>query len=193
MAEMPEHANELGYEAGRIYSDEILSLARELSDDIFGSGALVKDFFRPYIYLDGNAIGERGLDKSAVATAIALGLEQVRGIGGAVPNNSLKEAVRNPQSEAIRHNHHEQRSGDIYVFQQPYWYLFDRGSVGVMHGSPWAYDTHVNIIFSGPGIKPAKVDRLVHPIDVAPTLSALLGLSRPAAAQGKVLVEVLRN
>lgn len=39
-------------------------------------------------------------------------------------------------------------------------------------------------------IKPTRVNRLVHPIDVAPTLSALLGLSPPAAAQGDVLVEV---
>ena len=65
--------------------------------------------------------------------------------------------------------------------------------VGAMHGSPWAYDTHVKIIFSGPGIKAAKIHRLVHPIDVAPTLSALVGLSPPAAAQGEVLVEVVNN
>jgi len=191
MAEMPEYAKELGYDAGRIYSDEILSLAQELSADLFGSKALVKDFFRPYIYLDVRAVDERGLDSSTVAIAIAHGLEKVPGIGGAVPIHSSGEGVRSPQSEAIRHNHHNQRSGDIYVFQLPYWYLFDRGAIGVMHGSPWAYDTHVNIIFSGPGIKPASVNRLVHPIDVAPTLSALLGLSPPAAAQGEVLVEVL--
>ena len=34
--------------------------------------------------------------------------------------------------------------------------------------------------------------RAVHPVDVAPTLSALLGMSAPAAAQGTVLVEVLQ-
>ena len=62
-----------------------------------------------------------------------------------------------------------------------------------MHGSPWAYDTHVNIIFAGPGLGPAKVTRPVNPIDVAPTLSALLGLSPPAAAQGNVLAEVLND
>ena len=62
-----------------------------------------------------------------------------------------------------------------------------------MHGSPWAYDTHVNIMFAGPGIKAAKIHRPVHPVDVAPTLSALLGLSPPAAAEGEVLVEVFGN
>ena len=71
--------------------------------------------------------------------------------------------------------------------------MFERGPVGVMHGSPWAYDTHVKIIFFGPGIMATNISRLVHPVDVAPTLSALVGLPPPAAAQGEVLVEVVNN
>ena len=193
MAEMPEYAKELGYDAGRIYSDEVLSHARELSTDLYDSQDLVKDFFRPYLYLDRAAISEKGLDHSAVTEAIANGLAEMPGIGGAMPSHNLEKQNSSPQTGAILHNYHRQRSGDIYVFQQPYWFLFDRGAIGAMHGSPWAYDTHVKIIFSGPGIKAAKIHRIVHPVDVAPTLSALVGLSPPAAAQGKVLVEVMSN
>ena len=193
MAEMPEYAKELGYNAGRIYSDEVLSRARELSADLFDSQDLVKDFFRPYLYLDRAAIGERGLDHSAVAGAIANGLTKMPGIGGAIPSHGLEKQISSPQTGAILRNHHKQRSGDIYIFQQPYWFLFERGAIGAMHGSPWAYDTHVKIIFSGPGIKAAKIHRLVHPVDVAPTLSALVGLSPPAASEGEVLVEVMSN
>ena len=69
--------------------------------------------------------------------------------------------------------------------------MFDRGAVAAMHGSPWRYDSHVPVVFAGPGILPKQVSRLVHPIDVAPTLSALLGLSPPAAAQGVALPEVV--
>ena len=47
MAEMPEYAKELGYDAGRIYSDEVLSHARQLSTDLFEDQELIKDFFRP--------------------------------------------------------------------------------------------------------------------------------------------------
>jgi len=193
MAEMPEYASELGYDAGRIYSDEVLSLAQELSADLFDSRDLVKDFFRPYVYLDAVAIEKNGLDRGAVAAAIANGLMKVPGIGGAVSSHGPPDNIYSPQYEAIRRNHHIQRSGDIYIYQQPYWFLFDRGPVGAMHGSPWAYDTHVKIIFAGPGIKPARIHRRVHPVDVAPTLSALLGLSPPAAAEGRVLEEVTGN
>jgi hypothetical protein len=193
MAEMPEYATELGYKVGRIYNDEILEIARDLSKEIFDSPDLIKDFFRPYLYLNVAAIDEKGLDRRSVAEAIADGLEQASGIAGAISSHSPQAGSRSFQSEAVRHNHHNQRSGDIYVFQQPYWFFFDRGPIGAMHGSPWAYDTHVPIVFVGSGIKPANINRLVHPIDVAPTISAYLGLSPPAASQGEALLEVVEN
>lgn len=191
MAEMPEYATELGYGASRLYGDEVLAMARETSDTLFGSADLVKDFFRPYLYLDGAAISDKGLDRQTVATAIADALAKQAGIGGAIAASRIAEDQLSGPAAAVRHNHHPQRAGDVYIFQQPYWFMFDRGPVAAMHGSPWKYDTHVPIIFAGRGINAARVNRLVHPIDVAPTLSALLQLSPPAAAQGTTLVEVV--
>ena len=190
MAEMPEYATELGYEAGRYYGDDLLATAREISSTLFGSDKLVKDFFRPYLYLDGDAIKAKGFDRQVVAAAIADELAKAKGIGGAIVNNSSRQGGSSGAAAAVRRNYHPQRAGDVYIFQQPYWFMFERGPVGAMHGSPWSYDTHVPIIFVGRGIKPARVDRLVHPIDVAPTLSALLNISPPAAAEGSILVEV---
>ena len=192
MAEMPEYATELGYEAGRHYGDDVLASAREISSALFGSHKLVKDFFRPYLYLDGNAIKASGLDRQAVATAIADDLAKIEGIGGAIANSSNAGRKLFGAAAAVQRNYHPQRSGDIYIFQQPYWFMFERGPVAAMHGSPWSYDTHVPIIFAGRGIKPAQIDRLVHPIDVAPTLSAILNISPPAAAEGSVLEEVIQ-
>lgn len=191
MAEMPEYSSELGYEAGRLYGDEILALSRKISKEKFGSDDLVKDFFRPYLYLDREALASQKLDRDVVATSLAKELAKSPGIGGAIPARGLKESTLSGTTAAVRHNHHPQRSGDIYIFQQPYWFMFDRGPVAAMHGSPWSYDTHVPVMFAGMGLKPARVDRLVHPIDVAPTMSALLNLSPPAAAQGTVLKEVI--
>jgi arylsulfatase A-like enzyme len=59
-----------------------------------------------------------------------------------------------------------------------------------MHGSPWNYDTHVPMIFVGSQIPSQLVYRPVQPADLAPTLSALLGMSPPASADGTVLPEV---
>jgi arylsulfatase A-like enzyme len=192
MAEMPEYATELGYDAGRLYGDEVLAMAREASTALFGTDELIKDFFRPYLYLDGEAIDNKGLDRNTVAQSIAIELAKKPGIGGAIPRGSIAQGNPSGPAAAVKHNHHPQRSGDVYIFQLPYWFMFDRGAVAAMHGSPWSYDSHVPIMFAGAGIKPAQVDRPVHPIDVAPTMSALLNLSPPAAAEGTVLTEVLK-
>jgi len=74
--------------------------------------------------------------------------------------------------------------------QEPYWFNFDKGPVTGMHGSPWNYDTHVPVIFYGPEISSGITYRRVQPADVAPTLSALMGMSPPASSQGSVLPEV---
>jgi arylsulfatase A-like enzyme len=60
-----------------------------------------------------------------------------------------------------------------------------------MHGSPWRYDTHVPVIFTGPSIRAQRINRLVHPVDVAPTIAALLGMTPPSSAAGSPLKEVL--
>lgn len=96
-----------------------------------------------------------------------------------------------PTLEPFRNNHHPIRSGDVYVVQKPWWFLQEGGAVAVMHGSPWRYDTHVPIIFAGAGLDGKTVRRRVRPVDVAPTLAALLGIKPPSPASGKPLVEVL--
>jgi predicted AlkP superfamily pyrophosphatase or phosphodiesterase len=191
MAEMPEYATELGYQAGRLYGDEVLEMARATSKRLFRSEELVSDFFRPYLYLDKEALARMGMERRMVAEGLAAELVGLPGIGGAVTAAQAREAAPRSAAAAVKHNHHPRRSGDLYIYPEPYWFMFDRGAVAAMHGSPWRYDSHVPVVFAGPGILPSQVSRLVHPIDVAPTLSALLGLSPPAAAQGIALPEVV--
>ena len=68
---------------------------------------------------------------------------------------------------------------------------FDGLEVASTHGSPWRYDTYVPVMFAGAGIKPKTVNRLITPYDIAPTLSAYLGVKPPSAAIGNPLQEVL--
>jgi hypothetical protein len=150
-----------------------------------------QDEVTDYLYLDEDVIASKGLGRPAVAAALATELAKTPGIGGAITAADTMRGNPTGAAAAVKYNHHPQRSGDIYIYQQPYWFMFDRGPIAAMHGSPWSYDSHVPIIFAGPGIAPGRVDRLVHPIDVAPTLSALLQLSPPAAAQGSALTEVI--
>lgn len=191
MADMPEYMTELGYSAGRLDPDEIVTIANKAGKQ-FGIDEIVRFFYRPYLYLDDKKITAVKADRSEVELAIAKVLTDLDGIALAVPSSNLSARQTNPLLEYVRRNFHASRSGDIYIIQEPYWFLFEKGPVVAMHGSPWRYDTHVPIIFAGPGIKAQKVHRLVHPVDVAPTMAAFLGMSPPGSSQGSLLIEVLQ-
>ena len=190
MADMPEYMTELGYKASRLEPDAIVQAANDVGKK-FGIDEVVRFFYRPYIYLDENKIAAAKLDRSTVEHAIADALTNFEGIAIAVPSSRLSTLPSGPLIDQVRNNHHVARSGDIYIIQEPYWFLFDYGPVKAMHGSPWRYDTHVPIIFSCPRTTAKTVHRRVHPVDVAPTIAAVLGLTPPGSAQGSALVEAL--
>jgi hypothetical protein len=189
MADMPEYMTELGYKAGRLDPDQIAAAANKAGQK-FGVEKFVRFFYRPYLYLNDEKIAAAKLDRVEVEQAIADALTDTEGIALAVAGSRLSAQPTNPIVELVRNNHHVTRSGDIYIIQEPYWFLFDKGPVSAMHGSPWRYDTHVPIIFMGPGIRPQTIHRRVHPVDVAPTIAALIGMTPPGSAQGSPLVEV---
>ncbi len=92
-------------------------------------------------------------------------------------------------------NYNPNRSGDIYVVFEPNRFInkFGKLKVASTHGSPWRYDTYVPIIFAGMGIPAQRIDRLVHTIDIAPTLSLMVGAKPPTGSFGAPLIEVVER
>ena len=68
---------------------------------------------------------------------------------------------------------------------------FDGLVVATTHGSPWNYDTFVPIFFLGKGIDAEQVGRRVSPYDIAPSLSARVGVKPPSGSVGNPLEEAL--
>lgn len=190
MPEMPEFMAESGFTAVRNFNGALKDSLNEVLARDFGIEEAISQFFRPYIYLNHEAISAAGADRRAVERVIVDDLMATKGIGIALPREPFPEQRGDYLEQPIRFNFHPQRSGDIYVAQAPYSFLFEEGPIAVMHGSPWNYDTHVPILFAGPGISPAVVSRRVATIDVAVTLSSLFGTPIPSGASGNVLEEV---
>jgi hypothetical protein len=59
------------------------------------------------------------------------------------------------------------------------------------HGSPYAYDRHVPLLFFGSAFRPGQYRTAVQPVDMIATLASLLEVNPPAAAQGRVLTEAI--
>jgi len=147
MAEMPEFMAEMGMAVGRMHTEDVIEAANAAAFSKFGIEDAAKRFFRPYLYLNEEVIEAAKLDHSMVEQAVAAALTQIDGIALAVASSALGTLQDTPLLRRIRNNTHPSRSGDIYVVQEPYWFLYEKGPIGVMHGSTWGYDTFVPIIF----------------------------------------------
>ena len=195
--EAPEFMASFGMDAARLIPkkmdvDPLISALKER----FGIGKeLIELYYHPYIYLNREVIRERGLDQAEVERALAAELMKFDGIAAAVSSSDLLKGdlPDTPLIRQIRRNFHPKRSGDIYLVQEPYWFLYSDEDIALcaMHGSPWLYDTSVPIFFAGMNVPAQRISRLVHPVDIAATLSAYLNIKYPSGLAGTPLVEVL--
>ena len=90
----------------------------------------------------------------------------------------------------IQKGFNQKRSGDVFLVLDPGVISYSR--TGSTHGSAFSYDTHAPLLFYGAGIKKGKTYELTEIPDIAPTISALLGIEFPNGTTGKVIAEVLK-
>ncbi len=203
-AEVPGYLNEFGIDAGYFKPDTLdpKTLDKQPAIDAvkrkFGiNKELIQAFFPPYVYLNHDVLRELGLNQAEVERAVAVELEKLEGIWLAFPSRALAEGSLpdTPWNQAVLRNYNSQRSGDIYIVFRPGWFIndFDGLVVASNHGSLWRYDKFVPVIFVGTGMMNQRVFREIETVDVAPTLSAILGITYPSGSVGKPLVEVLQT
>ncbi len=197
--ETPGYLNELGFEADYIDPktwDKAAAIKR--LKERFGIGEeLITTYFHPYVYLNRKVIAEKGLDQAEVERVVAEELTRFDGVALAVSSSALSvgKVPNTPLIQSILRNYNPNRSGDIYVVFEPNRFINDFGKlkVAATHGSPWRYDTYVPIIFAGMGIPAQRIDRMVHTVDIAPTLSLIVGAKPPTGSFGAPLNEVLKQ
>jgi len=194
--EHPGYLNTLGIEADTFDFERVNTEPGfvRLQADFGASRELIKSFSKPYLYLDRAVIAERNLDVEEVEAVVAEELEKLPGIAQAIPSSALRRGaiLGGNVAEKVLANFHPDRSGDIYIVFEPHWFIadFDGLTVASAHGSPWTYDSHVALVFAGPGIEPKRVVRRVETVDVAPTIATYLGTKLPSGARGLPLPEV---
>ena len=187
----PEHVTELGIAAERLDAPKIMSQLNAALQVKFNTDEnLALAFKKPGIYLDLDAINALDLDVAEVERALAAKIMQNPGFSLALTKTDILTG-RVPDTLAARRveaGFHPTRSGNVIVVQDQFWYLSSTPDGDTaMHGSPYNYDSHVPIMLAGPRIRQGKVDRRVAPRDVAPTISAYLGISPPSGAVGNPL------
>src|SRR5918994_300942 len=145
----------------------------------------------PSLYLNSAALEDRQIPVQEAERIAKNAVEEIPGVERAITATELRRQRTKGIHSRAELSFYPDRSGNIYFELAPY-LLPGTERLGTTHGSPWAYDTHVPLLWYGPGISPGTHSGSVAVSDIAPTLAALLGIPPPANSAGRVLREMLR-
>ena len=186
--------NPPGQEMGIMNSTQTLEAAKAAVKNKYGADAdYVGRFSTPYVYFTPEALALPAEKQAEVEAVIARALRKVDGVAYAISKHQIvtNDLDGSPVMQRVRRSFHPDLSGSVFVIQDEYHRIASgRVPYTATHGTPYGYDTHVPVMFLGPGIPNATVDRAVGPESIAATLAALLGIEAPSGATGPVLSEV---
>lgn len=156
----------------------------------FGSAEIIKNISNDQIFLDHRVVGNLDMDLVEVQSLIARELLRYNSIYKVYTADQM---WRNDYTKGIanimQNGYNQKRSGDILIVYRPG--TISYSTTGSTHGSPWNYDTHSPLLFYGKGIKKGSTVNRTEIPDIAPTISALLGMAFPSGTTGQPIGEVL--
>lgn len=196
VADVIRHMQDMKIPAKAFDGSKMRSGLANYLNGYFPGAKLIENISNQQIFLDQSLFQGNpktsGVDYLVVTQLIVRYLQSVEGISevwteeqlGSISKDDTKMAGR------IARGFHPARSGDVVFTLLPGW--FTSSATGTTHGSGYAYDTHVPILFYGNGIKKGYSD-VYHPIvDIAPTIATLLKIKFPNGCDGQSVAEALK-
>ncbi len=145
----------------------------------------------PWLYLNLEGLEDRGVSLEEAERVTNEAVREIPGVERVFTASELARQRDSAVHSSAELSFYPARSGQIYYGLSPY-IVAGAEREGTNHGSPWAYDTHVPLLWFGAGIAPGVHEGRVSIADIAPTLAQLLGIQVPSGSQGRVLREMLR-
>ncbi|MBP2830753.1 alkaline phosphatase family protein [Aquimarina sp. U1-2] len=166
-----------------------LALQRHLQT-LYQHDSIIEHISNKQIFLNHDLIHKNQLNTEEIQNSIARYLTKVTMISETYTRSQIEHAntVSTIKSK-IKKGFHSKRSGDVCYILNPAVVAYSK--TGSMHGSAYQYDTHVPLLFLGTRIKKGATTKKTTVSDIAPTLSALLGIALPNAANGNILSEII--
>lgn len=190
----PDWVSQLGLSAGRLSDDIQVDLERALQKR-FGapSGATqwIALFYDLGITFHPRALASSQVSKEALEEFAREFLQKRNGVFRVQTSTDAVRGIRTlgPLSERWITTYLAGRSPDVVIIPQP---GFMGDGDGVSHQTSWSYDRMVPIVFFGKGIRKGVYPEKARVIDIAPTLSWLLGILPPAMSEGIILRSALK-
>jgi predicted AlkP superfamily pyrophosphatase or phosphodiesterase len=185
---------EAGIPAGG-YDDEAIGKAAEAAlDRVFGEGDWTEAYTGGGLYLKHETAEARKVDLARAEEVAAEAMASQPGVYAAYTRAQILSGAM-PHTEiaaSVSRSFHPKISGDVVIVADPQW-TYAEALSGATHGSPYVYDTKVPVLFAGAGIRKGRFAERASTLDVAPTLSELLGILSPSGCEGRVLGNALTS
>ncbi len=146
------------------------------------------------MYLNRTVIAGKKLTETEVQNTAAAAIRTIPHVARVYTRSQMLrgEFPQDAITNRISRGFNEARSADLFLVLEPF-YLYQAKDTGTSHSSPYNYDTHVPVIFLGPGIKPGRYNGRIAVNDIAPTLTTMLDVENPNGSVGRVLDEILEK
>ena len=188
--EVPSYLQSVKIPAGYVERSDRKEKFQKFLTETYGSTEIVESISNDQIFLNRAIVKALGLDLDAVQEEIAneqLTYKNIYKVYTATTMNNTH--FESGVEHLLQMGYNQKRSGDILLLDDPafisYW------KTGTTHGSGLNYDTHVPLLLFGKGIKHGQTFKKTEITDIAPTISALLGISFPNFAIGQPMEFVL--
>jgi predicted AlkP superfamily pyrophosphatase or phosphodiesterase len=177
-----------GYFENEIFEEEL----NEFIEERFGIKDLIEMVSNYQIFFNYEEVADEKLNAVALENAIAHFVLQQPQVNRVFTRTQLEaNDFTSGISGLVKNGYNQRRSGDVIFVLKPA--IISYSKTGSTHGSGFSYDTHAPLIFFGKGVPQGNTSKRSEIIDIAPTVSSILGISFPNASTGKPLYEMLDN
>lgn len=155
-----------------------------------GVDTMAFDIDQQIVFLDRGQLRGKPIDPDSLIDAFAAAARRRQGVLRVDRFSALlADTLRDPIARRWSHQFPATARIELVV-------TLARGSTWggnvASHGSPHDYDSHVPLIFYGPGVRAGRFEEAVRTVDLAPTLAALIGVRPLERLDGVVLRGALR-
>jgi predicted AlkP superfamily pyrophosphatase or phosphodiesterase len=156
----------------------------------YGKGDWISFYHKQQVYLNHILIEESEIDLSAFQNTVADFLIQFAGVANTVTSTTLKNNYFGDGIfKQMQNSFNQNRSGDVIINLEPGW--IEQKSIIESENSSYSYDTHVPLVWYGWKIGRKTIDRKIDMIDIAPTITYFLEISKPNGSVGEVIFELV--
>ncbi len=176
--------------AGNINTNYVLGQITGYCNAKYGQGDWILRYTGDQVFLNRTLADEKKVDFVALQRDLADFMLRFNGIKEVYTAEDMRtKQFTYGRARLLQMGYNHKSSGDLLLVFEPAWMV--SGTRGTTHGSPYNYDTNVPILFFGWGVKHGSSSRQASITDIAPTVSALLKIKYPNAADGQPIFEIV--